>query len=279
MYVSPYVEIDQSKSSIEFRVSGLNIRGYAILEEGKSQKVSESNFTSDKCATFRSQLVKKPKKFLEIPSKRRVQLVILTSSSVYIPIIGFSFEQRGPPKYSSVAGPFDGSSNEKPRMKTMGGDVDRCSFEWNENKTVDCDWLLLESRDEFELVEAAPCFRQGLRSVPKGEKRFIALKGVREDDKLVKTAYALSPIVRLNRRGRVEISLFTAMTCYGGHVKVYFVPTAQTDDVRFVTSQYEAVIEVRRRSRSWEESQMYVWEQSHVMLEDVEPNKDYQVNF
>ena len=274
MYVSPYVEIDQSKSGIEFRVSGVDIRGYAILEEGKSQKVSESNLTSDDCATFRGRIVKKPKKFLKIPSRRRVQLVILTQSSVYIPTIGFSFEQRGPPKYCSVVG---GSSNEKPRMKTMGGDVDRCSFEFNENKTVDCDWLLLESRDEFELVEAAPCFRQGLRSVPKGEKRFIALKGEREDDKLVETAYALSPIVRLNRKGRVEISLFTAMTCYGGHVKVYFAPSNETDDVRFLTSQYVAVIEVRRRSRSWEESQMYVWEQSHVMLEDVEPNKDYQV--
>ena len=84
----------------------------------------------------------------------------------------------------------------------------------------------------------------------------------------------VSPVVRPSH-DRVEISVFTAMTCRRAHVKAYFVPFTETlrDDVKFVTSQYEPVMEVRREG----ERTAHFWEQSQVMLEGVEPNKDYQV--
>ena len=278
MYVSPYVEINKEKSIIEFKISGLNIDGYAVIEEDKVQIVAKSKFTSDQCATFRNEFVERPKKLLQVASSRKVQLVLLTSSSVYVPNIQFTFEQRNPPKYSSLIDNYHGDefTDDKPEMKTIEGNVNRCSFEFNSQGTLDCDWLLLKSRDNkqdgsFELSQAAPCVKRGLQSLPTGEKRFIMLKGTREQNNLTLTAFAVSPIIRPSHR-RVEVSIFTTMTCYHGHVRVYFVPSTETllDDVKFVTSQYKAVMEVKKMS--------HFWEQSQVTLEDIEPNKDYQVN-
>ena len=279
MYVSPYVEIDQSKTSIHFRVSGLDVDGYAVLEEGKTQNVSKTKFTSDQCAAFRSQFVKKPKSLLEMA--RKVQVVLLTSSPVHAPKIRFAFEQRNPPTYQSATDSYLGNqpSNQKPVFKAMEGNLNRCSFEFDERGKIDCDWLLLESRDSdrdgrFRLTESAPCVKQGLKSLPTGEKRFVALEGRRENGNLTLTAFMVSPVVRPSH-DRVEISLFTAVTCRHSYVRAYFVPSTKTlrDDVKFVTSQYDPVMEVRREG----ERTFYSWEQSQVMLEGVEPNKDYQV--
>ena len=133
-------------------------------------------------------------------------------------------------------------------------DFNRCSFEYNKDGTISCDWLQLSTNEKppFRIVQSYDemlakskfDFTSGVETISIHERRFIVT------DFPDNPVYLVSPVFHKNAGDDVRVSFFHAMTSQNQKVEVFLMPNSVLNFENLPSS----FIVVTGNQLSWQQS-------------------------
>ena len=139
-------------------------------------------------------------------------------------------------------------------IKLKHSDFDRCSFEYNKDGKISCDWLQLSANEKppFRIAQSVDKmfskskldFSSGIETISRLERRFIVT------DFPDNPVYLMSPVFYKNRGDDVRVSFFHAMTSQKQKIEVFLVPSSVVSAKNLPSS----FMVVTSNQKSWQQS-------------------------